>query len=391
MLLRRLAMMLPMALVLSTGALAQTAPAANPDVKGLWFTTPYPVVTLKGGEDTKLPVSLVNYNVPPLRADLAIKSAPQGWTVELRSNNRKVGAAFVDLNDKVNLDLDIKVPGDAKPGKYDITLAATGAGADLTLPITVDVVPPQPATLKVETELPVLRGTASSNFEFKVKVTNDSAEDATLNLTAAPPEGFQTVFKEGYGSQELTSLPIKAGDSKDITASVKPAHNTAAGQYPVRLAFSTDKASAEADVGLDITGQPEVTISGPDGRLSGEAYSGREHSFDLIVRNEGSAEARNLKLSGSGSSGWKFTMSPEEIPALPPDGEQKVTALVTPSEKAIAGDYMVNFTVSGDTTSETAKYRITVLTSTLWGVAGLAVIAAALLVMFGAVRRFGRR
>ena len=59
---------------------------------------------------------------------------------------------------------------------------------------------------------------------------------------------------------------------------------------------------------------------------------------------------------------------------LPPDGEQKVTALVTPSEKAIAGDYMVNFTVSGDGTSESVKYRITVLTSTLWGVAGLAVI-----------------
>ena len=253
------------------------------------------------------------------------------------------------------------------------------------------MVAPEAAQLKLEPKLPVLRGTAKSNFEFQVKVTNDSADDATLNLASATPNGFETVFKEGYGSQELTSLPIKAGESKDIAATVKPPQNVPAGRYPVRLAFATAKTSAETDVALDITGQPQVSITGPDGRLSGEAYAGKERSFDLIVRNTGSADARDLKLSGSGSSGWKFTMAPEEIAVLPPDGEQKVTALVTPSDKAIAGDYMASFTVSGDDSSDTARYRITVLTSTMWGIAGLGVIAAALLVMFGAVRRFGRR
>ena len=388
MLLRRLAIMLPVALIVTASALAETP---NPDIKGLWLTTPYPVVTLKGGEETKLPVSLVNYNEPPLRADLSLKTAPAGWTVELRGSNRKVGAAFIDVNDKVSFDLDVKIPADAKPGKYEIALAATGGGNNLDLPITVEVVAPEAAQLKLEPKLPVLRGTAKSNFEFQVKVTNDSADDATLNLASAAPNGFETVFKEGYGSQELTSLPIKAGESKDIAATVKPPQNVPAGRYPVRLAFATAKTSAETDVALDITGQPQVSITGPDGRLSGEAYAGKERSFDLIVRNTGSADARDLKLSGSGSSGWKFTMAPEEIAVLPPDGEQKVTALVTPSDKAIAGDYMASFTVSGDDSSDTARYRITVLTSTMWGIAGLGVIAAALLVMFGAVRRFGRR
>lgn len=388
MLLRRLAIMVPVALLVAASALAETP---NPDIKGLWLTTPYPVVTLKGGEETKLPVSLVNYNEPPLRADLSLKTAPAGWTVELRGSNRKVGAAFIDVNDKVSFDLDVKIPADAKPGKYEIALAAAGGGNNLNLPITVEVVAPEAAQLKLEPKLPVLRGTAKSNFEFQVKVTNDSADDATLNLASAAPNGFETVFKEGYGSQELTSLPIKAGESKDIAATVKPPQNVPAGRYPVRLAFATAKTSAETDVALDITGQPQVSITGPDGRLSGEAYAGKERSFDLIVRNTGSADARDLKLSGSGSSGWKFTMAPEEIAVLPPDGEQKVTALVTPSDKAIAGDYMASFTVSGDDSSDTARYRITVLTSTMWGIAGLGVIAAALLVMFGAVRRFGRR
>ena len=38
-----------------------------------------------------------------------------------------------------------------------------------------------------------------------------------------------------------------------------------------------------------------------------------------------------------------------------------------------------------------ADFRITVTTSTLWGIAGVGIIGVALLVLVGAVARFGRR
>jgi uncharacterized membrane protein len=41
--------------------------------------------------------------------------------------------------------------------------------------------------------------------------------------------------------------------------------------------------------------------------------------------------------------------------------------------------------------SENTSYRVTVTTSTLWGVVGLGVIAAALLVLIASIGRFGRR
>jgi uncharacterized membrane protein len=44
-----------------------------------------------------------------------------------------------------------------------------------------------------------------------------------------------------------------------------------------------------------------------------------------------------------------------------------------------------------DGNSESADFRITVLTSTLWGVAGVALIAVAVVVVGLAVARFGRR
>ena len=41
--------------------------------------------------------------------------------------------------------------------------------------------------------------------------------------------------------------------------------------------------------------------------------------------------------------------------------------------------------------SSNADFRITVTTSTLWGIVGIGIIAVALLVLLGAVARFGRR
>ena len=46
---------------------------------------------------------------------------------------------------------------------------------------------------------------------------------------------------------------------------------------------------------------------------------------------------------------------------------------------------------SANGASDNARYRVTVTTSTLWGAAGIGVIGAALLVLVGAVGRFGRR
>jgi len=68
-----------------------------------------------------------------------------------------------------------------------------------------------------------------------------------------------------------------------------------------------------------------------------------------------------------------------------------VNLKITPSEQAIAGDYMVTVRASGGPVSESVQYRVTVNTSTLWGAAGLGVIAVAALVLGGAVMRFGRR
>ncbi|CAN0334261.1 unnamed protein product, partial [Phaeothamnion confervicola] len=341
--------------------------------------------------ETKLNVNIVNYNLAPQRADVSLQGVPAGWTGELRGGGKPVGAAFVEHNAKANLELRIRVPQDAKPGDYTIIVKASAPERALELPVRINVQPAAAAKLTAEPKLPVLRGTPKSSFDFKVTVKNESADDVLANITHNAPRGFQVTFKEGYGTQELTSLPLKAGDSKELSVDIKPSVSSNAGKFPVDIEIGNEKARATTQLTLDISGQPSVSLAGESERLSGEVYAGRERRFNFILRNTGTADARNIELSSTPPSGWKVNFEPKSIAAIVPNGEQKFEAVIIPSEKAVTGDYMVAIRANGDGVSEKVDFRSTVATSTLWGAVGLGVIAAALLVLFGAVGRFGRR
>jgi len=64
---------------------------------------------------------------------------------------------------------------------------------------------------------------------------------------------------------------------------------------------------------------------------------------------------------------------------------------ITPSPKSLAGDYMTNVRASAQGEQATGDFRVQVSTSTMWGIVGAGILGIALLIMVGAVARFGRR
>jgi uncharacterized membrane protein len=240
-------------------------------------------------------------------------------------------------------------------------------------------------------DLPDLRGSPSSDFEFKLKLKNDGGNNATVRMDANAPPGFQTKFTEEYGSQELTSFPLKAGEEKTISAKITPPQSANGGTYPIMVQATTGKVSAATKLTMEVTGKPDLSVSGVGDRLSSDAYAGEQSTLDVVLNNSGTAPVRNLKLSASPPSGWKISFEPKALDLLPPNKPQTVKAEITPSEKAIAGDYMVTVSANGDGVSKSSDFRITVRTSTTWGIIGVLVIAAALVILVLAVVRFGRR
>jgi uncharacterized repeat protein (TIGR01451 family) len=372
---------------------AQTAAAGalSQAPTGLWLTTPYPEFSAQAGKDVSVPLSLANRGLPPQRIELGVDGLPEGWKWEIDGAGKPVTAAIAGSDGTVGLTLKLTPPASEASKALNFTVSGKAATEALKLPMVVTLAKTEPAKLTLEPKLPALRGTAKSAFDFQVDIKNDGQEDSTVNLLSKAPPGFQVTFKQGYGSQELTSLPLKAGESKTLSVGVQPPDNAQAGQYPVAVAASGGNASAETKLLLDITGRPSVSLSGPQGRLSGDATAGQERTFTFTLSNSGSAPARDLKLSASPPSGWKVTFNPEKVDEIAPGGTSDVGVSMTPSTQAIAGDYMVAVRANGDGASDSANFRVTVRTSTLWGVTGLGVIGASALMLAFAVTRYGRR
>jgi uncharacterized membrane protein len=372
---------------LSPAVHAEDAPAG---VKGLFLMADFPSVTVRPGTTSTVSLRLQNYGLPPEMLDVAVEGEPAGWHASLLGGGQPVAAAMPATNASVSLQLRIEVPANAS-GKQTLTVTAKGKGANVSLPIVVALVKDLPAKLTVEPRLPNLRGTAKSSFEFTIAVKNDSGKNLLVSLAAQGPQNFETSFTEAYGSQELSSIPIEAGQSKDVKLRVRPPSTVKAGQYPVTMRAAAEDANVEAKVVLDITGQPQLGVAGRGGVLSASAIAGKESAIPIEVTNTGTAPADEVELSGTGPAGWKVAFEPKSIDGLAPGQSREVQALVTPSDKAIAGDYVTSLRATTRGENASATFRIGVSTSTVWGITGIGIIAVALLVLVGAVARFGRR
>jgi uncharacterized membrane protein len=379
-------------LVLVT-ATAEAGAADKPSgVTGLYLTTRYPALTVRAGETTTIDLSLRNFNLPPQQLVLSVPQVASGWKATVLGGGQPIESAYVAPDSEEKLQLRLEPPSGIGPGNYQFLVEARAGPSTLRLPITVTIGQELPAKLKLTTSFPALRGTATTSFKFKVTVANDSGRDATINFSADTPKNFQVTFTEAYGTQQLTSIPIEAGKSKDIEAAVALPRDTPAGEHKLVLHAKSEAASADLDLSITIIGQARLTLAGEGGRLSGEAYAGQDSQLSVVAKNDGSEAARDIEFSATAPEGWKTSFDPKELPELGAGKSQTIKVSLTPSARAIAGDYQTTIRASSaGGQSESANFRITVLTSTVWGAVGIGVIAAALLVVVFAVARFGRR
>jgi uncharacterized membrane protein len=379
------------AAVAVTFAAAAQAQDAPKDVKGLYLTSDYPAVTVRPGETSTINLQLRNYDVAPQRLTLNVAGAPKDWTATFMGGGQPIGAVMPATDSSVSLELRLDVPKNAPTGTQHLTVTAEGGATPLQLPIDVTLAKDLPAKLSVTPQLPELRGTSKSSFEYTLAIKNDSGKKLTVSLAAAAPRNFDASFTEEYGAQEVNAVPIDAGQSKNVKLKVTPPNTAAAGDYKVSARVTAEDTSATADLGLDITGQPRLDVSGREGLVSTRASAGKQTTVPVVITNTGTAPAEDVELSGSAPSGWKVDFNPKSVDRIAPNENKEVQALITPTSKAIAGDYVTTITAAARGEQASTDFRVTVTTSTMWGIAGVGIIGVALLVMVGAVARFGRR
>jgi uncharacterized membrane protein len=355
----------------------------------LSITTIYPnrVVEIDETINFNLDIEVVG---PAQVVHLEMLDLPEGWEANFRGGGNIIKSVYVKEDSTVSVDLQLIQPEDSTAGDYEFIIKGKGNGLTAELPLTISIAEKVPASLDIETDLPTIKGSPDSTFRYSTTIRNNSDTEITLNLSADTPSGFYSKFT--LSGKEVSSFPLEANRSKSITVELEPITDISAGEYPFTVYADGGELQAELNLTAVVTGQQNLQITGPDGRLSANVTAGKDTPLKLIVKNTGTAPAQGVEMSASAPSGWSISFNPESIEEIPAGEQFEVTANINPSEKAIAGDYMATFRAKPiNGMNETAEFRITVKTSTLWGVVGIAVIAVAVGVVAIAVMRFGRR
>jgi uncharacterized membrane protein len=85
------------------------------------------------------------------------------------------------------------------------------------------------------------------------------------------------------------------------------------------------------------------------------------------------------------------TFDTENITTVPAGDFAQVTATITPSTEAIAGDYSITFRANTDEADASMDVRSTVSPSAFGGLVGIGLILLTLAALAWVFRRFGRR
>ncbi len=369
-------------------ALAVTAPTAL--AQDLTITTPYPAIVVAPGSDVSFDIEVKTST--PERVELALSGAPDTWNASLHGGGFVIDAVETNGTDPASVRVDLDVPADAT-GTTRMTLRGTIGSEVVALDLQVRVEADATGDLTLTTDFPSLRGPSSQTFNFNLTLKNDTAEDLTFSVNAQAPAGC-TVTANLTGQSQAASAIVKAGSTSGVTVSATPPTAAAAGTYDIQVVAVAGERNITGALQVEVTGSYDLAVSTSDGRLNGRGAAGSTSPLVVTLDNAGTAAITNVKLTATAPTGWEVTFDPDTIASLEAGATAPTTvnAQVKPSGDAIAGDYTITITATGDqSTRDTMEIRYTVETNLLWGVIGVALIVAVAGGVWWVFQRYGRR
>jgi uncharacterized repeat protein (TIGR01451 family) len=357
-------------------------------VDTLSMTTPYPAVVTGPGKRVSFNVDV--QSSPAARVDLTLSGVPAGWTAALRGGGFVVTAVRTNGTDPTTVRLDVDVPADAT-GSHRITLAADSEGTTRQLALDITVQANIAGEVSIRSDVAGLRGAASDSFSFTVTITNDTEEDLTYTATGTGPTGW-TVDARPSTATQAASATVHAGASATLTVTAKAPTGVEPGVYPLQVVASVGPNDVTQDLSVEITGSYTLSLSTPTAVLSASGNAGSTIEQQFTLTNTGTAPVTNVKMTATLPANWTIDWGDQETVAeVPPDQPVTVTAQLTPSGDAIAGDYSLTIRATGEQANDTETIRFTVNTSILGGVIGVVLIIAAFGGLWWVFRRYGRR
>ncbi|MFH0845473.1 MAG: NEW3 domain-containing protein [Pseudomonadota bacterium] len=365
--------------------------------RGISVAPEYTGVILQQGEDVNIDLTVINFGRQAEDIDISLPSVPKGWTAWIKTYSYGVTGVHVESDKSKSLTLRAEQKEDIQPGKYTLTIKGQttdgklASSGHVVITVTEKVKEKKPKGVNLATSYPVLQGPTDAKFEFSLEVESKLEKDTIFNLTAQAPKDWEVNFKPAYEEKYISSLRIKADRSETMAVAVKPHPLAQPGKYAIKVKVSAEKAEAEVELVIVLTGTYKIEAGTADGLLSLNAMQGKKANLSFYVKNMGSATQNNVKFLSFKPENWKVEFRPEKIDTLPPGELKQVEALITPADQALVGDYSVTLSVEGEKSSKNMEMRVTVRASTVWGWIGIGIIVIVIAGLVTLFVKIGRR
>jgi len=359
----------------------------------------YPGVQVPAEENVTMDLIFHNKGRSDENVSVRVVSVPDGWEARVKTYRYTVTGVHVAGGDDKTLTFEAEPGEGVKPGSYPFRIEAETVDGKFKMAQTVTVSVTKKAEgekkeskgVKLNTSYPVLQGPSDAKFEFSLEVDSKLGEDAVFDLFAQGPEDWDVNFKPAYEDKYISSLRLKANQSKTVAVEVKPAMFAQAGEYPLTVRVSSGDAKGEAELQVVLTGTYKLDAGTPSGLLSLDAKQGKSANMSVYVKNTGSATNHDIKFMSFKPENWKVEFNPEKIAAIEPGDLKQVEVTITPHEEALVGDYSVALDVQGEKASKTLEFRVSVRASTAWGWIGIGIIVGVIAGLIALFRWLGRR
>lgn len=374
-------------LLVSTPALAQEDETDTTVPQALQMTTPYPRVAVEAGDTATFNLSVV----APQPTDLTLETTglPEGWTGTFRGGGFEIDGVTAGPT-APELSLDVNVPTGASEGTYDIGVAAEGGDTSVSLALQVRVSAQAGGEVTLTPDFPGLRVPAAETASFSVELANETPSDLQFELGSSGPAGWD-VTAQPTSEPQAATIQVASGSSETINVDATSPTRAEAGQYTISVQATASDTDVQAEMVVEIVGSFSLDLTTPDQRLSTEVSADGSSDIQLVVTNNGTAPIQGVDLSATPPSEWDVTFAEPTLAEIGAGQSVNAVATVTPSDQAVAGDYIIGFSADSEQANASVDIRTTVNPSALWGFIGIALIALTLAALAWVFRRFGRR
>jgi len=253
-----------------------------------------------------------------------------------------------------------------------------------------------PEELKFDVVYPKLSAKAGNNFEFNVDLTYTGDEEATIDLFAEGPKDWFVAITPSYQESQITAVKLTPEKKESLKIKVFPSvivESQKPGDYDIIVRAENEDFNLSEEITLTatITATYSLDLTAKYGVLNTNATSGKNNPFIVVLKNSGSDEIENITFSSDAPQKWIVKFNTEKIDKLNADESKDIEVIITPPDKTIAGDYMLNFSVKSEDSSDNIDVRVTVETPSIWGWVGIAIIVIVVIGVAVIFARLGRR